>query len=109
MAKKVVAKTNISFGKKDGETVEFAPGDEVNVSELGMTKAQLEQLYDAGAIELQETADAREESADEDKEKEEAPLAEEPVSTPPATPAKSTTPTKATASEAKSGGKGNAA
>lgn len=107
MAKKIVAKTNISYGKKDGETVEFAPGDEVNASELGMTKTQLEQLYDAGAIELQETADAREEDKEKASEDNEAPVTEEPV-VPPAAPTKST-PTKATASEAKSGGKGNAA
>lgn len=96
MAKKIVAKTNISYGKKDGEQVDFAPGDEVNASELGMTKAQLEQLYDAGAIELQETADAREEA---EEKKDETPVVEEPV-TPPA----KSTPTKAASS-----GKGNAA
>lgn len=63
MAKKIVAKTNISYGKKDGESVELVPGDEVNVSELGITKTQLEQLYDAGAIELQERVEKKEESA----------------------------------------------
>jgi len=60
MVKKIVAKTNISYGAKDGEVFDFEPGDEVDASKLGMTKAQLEQLYDAGAIELQETTDAKE-------------------------------------------------
>lgn len=106
MAKKIVAKTSISYGKKDGEQVDFVPGDEVNASELGMTKAQLEQLYDAGAIELQETADAREdvETKDEEEKAKEKP---EPVKAP-ATKTEATS-AKVTTSGVKSGDKSNPA
>lgn len=96
MTKKIVAKTNIAHGKDDGTVVEFKPGDEVNPRELGLSKGQIEQLYDAGAIELQETADAREEA-------EEKSDSQENVS-----PAKKAAPAKATTSEVKSSGTSNA-
>lgn len=88
MAKKVIAKTNIDYGKADGEVVKIAVGEEVDTKGLGMTKKQLEDLYDAGAVDIEETADT-----------EEAPAAEET----PAAPVKSA-PTKAAPS-----GKSNAA
>jgi len=97
MGKKVVAKTDIKH-VVDGEKYNVRAGEVVDPNKF--TKQQLEQLYDAGAVELQETADAREEDA-------EPPVTDEPVS-PPAVSVKST-PAKATTSEAKSGGKGNAA
>lgn len=107
MAKKVIAKTNISYGKSDGETVQIPAGEEVDTKGLGMTRKQLEELYDAGALEFDETADERNEDKEKASEENEATMVDEPV-VPPAAPTKST-PTKATASEAKSGGKGNAA
>lgn len=87
MAKKIVAKTNISYGKADGEVVEIAAGDEVDAQELGMTKQQLKDLYDAGALTV--------EGNDDVEEKKEAPV--------------KAAPTKATASEVKSGDKSNPA
>lgn len=116
MAKKVVAKTNISYGNANGEQVDIVVGDEVDPKALGMTKKQLTDLYDAGAIELEETADKREEDQEKTVEETGTPVTEEPVVPGTSAPVKSesetsspvkSTPTKATASEAKSSGKSN--
>lgn len=58
MAKKITAKLNIQHGLDDGTVVHLVPGDEVDQAKLGLTKTQLEQLYDAGAIAIEETQEA---------------------------------------------------
>lgn len=59
MAKKIVAKTRISHGMSDGKTVEVQVGEEVDPKKLELTKEQLTQLYEAGAVEVQETKDEK--------------------------------------------------
>lgn len=83
MTKKIVAKTNISYGTPEGKSVELKPGDDVNAGELGMTEAQLKELYDAGAIELQETVDKREKVGKEELEAKEAAEVVSPAKTAP--------------------------
>lgn len=107
MAKKIVAKTNISYGKADGEQVDIVAGDEVDPKALGMTRKQLTDLYDAGALEIQETEDKREDDKEKAAEETGTMATEEP--TPGSSAPVKSTPTKATAAEEKSSGKGNPA
>jgi len=50
MAKGYVSTTTIQYGTPEGETVTFAPGDPVT----GLTKEQMAELWEAGALEERE-------------------------------------------------------
>lgn len=55
MPKKVFAVTNVKVGSGPGQ---FIPaGEELNVTELGLTKAQLLELHAGGAIEVRTVDD----------------------------------------------------
>ena len=58
MAQKIVATTNITYGTADGESVTFQVGDPVDTEKYGITKVQLKDLYDAGAITIEDVPDA---------------------------------------------------
>lgn len=55
MSKKIVAITQIHHGMADGETYIVQAGEEVNPGKF--TKEQLEALYDAGAVSVDEGAE----------------------------------------------------
>lgn len=63
MPKKIFAVTNVKTGSGDGQFI--TAGNEVKQAELGISKAQLLELHEAGAIEVRTVDDEPAQTPDE--------------------------------------------